>query len=223
MKAREVAMVTARRVLKLGATLAAAIVVLSSCVSAGFVNFDTAEALAPGHIGIQTGAEGPGVTHLPDAFASLRVGLPLGAQLGVRGGLGTLLADLKYKLPFAWRRLALAVGLSGGANFNHQVAQASVPLFFSYRFSKAFAVTASQTTTLYLGKYSGFAASVGGGVKWNIGRFYVFPKLVVGYFAPSGGTWTAYGGNIGRLGSYNITIGQQQFFSSIGVALGFDF
>lgn len=216
-------MLTWWKAAKLGIALAAAAVVLSSCVSAGFVDFDTAQTLPPGHVGIRAGAEGPGPDEIPDVFAAIHVGLPLGTELGVRAGLGTLLASLKYHVPFVWKRAALAVGLTGGFNFSHEVKQLDVPVIFSYRFNKALAVTASQTTTAYVGNYSGFAISGGAGVKWNIGRFYLFPKVVVGYFAPGGGSWTAPGGCYGILGCSTLSIARQQAFGSLGLAMGFDF
>lgn len=209
--------------LRLGLAAAAIVVGFSSCVSAGFINFATSQPMAPGHVSIGIGAEESGVTNFPDPFAMARIGVVRGLDVGVRAGLGTLLADARYRLPFRWKRAALTLGLGGGANFSDKVAQVDAPITFSYRFGRVFTAIGSQTSTLYIGKYSGFALTAGLGMELTLGHFYLMPRVAAGYLSPSGGSWAEPGSNIGQLGSYTILMASRGGFASAGLALGLNF
>jgi hypothetical protein len=204
---------------KLIALTLGAIIALASCVSAGFVDFVTAEPSAPLHPSVGIGIEGSSSVVLPDVFGTVRLGLLPGLDAGVRAGMGTALVDLKYTLPFGWERAALAIDLDGGTNFDLNVAQIGLPVVLDYRLIDGLRLTVSQTTAIYLGKYSGFTISGGIGLKWNIGKFYLFTKAVGGYLAPQGGEWSkpSSGNTLG------YTIASEQPFGAIGLMMGFDF
>lgn len=192
---------------------------LCSCVSAGFIDFTTAEALAPLHPSIGIGIEDDNVTGWGDIFGAARLGLLPGMDIGIRVGSGTILGDIKYTLPFGWEPLSLSIGISGGGNFNYEVAQIQAPIHICYRFADWIALSASQTTTFYVGGQSGWAVSGGIGLRFSIGPFYIFPNAVAGYFAPAGGQWSKSGYGFGG----NVIIASEQPLFSAGLAIGFDF
>lgn len=202
--------------------LAAMVLILSSCVSSGFMDFDTAEPLAPLHFDANLGAEASSANgQVPDVFTSLRMGLFPGADMGIRVGIGTLLGDFKYTLPLGWREASFSIGANGGANFGYKVYEIQAPLIFSYRFSSALAVVASQATSFYIGNYGGFAISGGLGLKWNIRHFCLYPKIGGGFLAPKG-DWSLLLGST-AFGSFSTTFAEQQVFLCFGLAVGFDF
>jgi hypothetical protein len=192
---------------------------LCSCVSAGYIDFATAESLEPLHPSIGVGLENDNVTACGDIFGSARLGLLPGMEIGLRAGLGTVLGDVKYEIPFGWDPLSISIGFGGGANFDHEIAQIQAPIHLTYPFADWIALTASQTTTLYVGGHSGWAVSGGLGLKISIGPFFIFPNVVGGYFAPAGGQWSTPGGGIVS----NVIIASEQPLFAGGVALGFDF
>ncbi len=152
-------------------------------------------------------------------FGAVRLGVLPGADIGLRVGLGTLLGDLNYTIPFVWERASFAVALGGGANFNQRVGQLYAPLAFTYRFNRWLALSASQATAIYVGQYSGWSVVGGAGLKLSLGPFFLYPKFVGGYLAPSGGVWTRPGSGI--VSSYIIA--EEGPVGSFGLAMGFDF
>jgi hypothetical protein len=194
---------------------------ISSCVSSGLMDYSTAETLPPLHLGIGIDLDGSNVTVLPDLALALRLGLFPGSEIGIRAGVGTLLADLKYKFPFSWEKAALAIAISGGANFDHRVAQIQLPIYFDYRFNPSLAWTVSEINSLYLGNNSGFSIMATTGLKWNIKKFFIFPQIGGGFISPQG-DWSFIVGSNG-LGTYSTTYAVQQFLVSYGLSIGFDF
>jgi hypothetical protein len=189
---------------------------LCSCVSAGFLDFTTAEPLAPLHVSFGPGAEINTAADIPDFFAAARIGVFPGFDLGVRGGIGSILGDVKYRLPLDWKEASIAVGLGGGVNFNNRIAEIFIPLRFSYALLDNLRLAISQQTVIFPGDYKGFAVSAGLGLKWNIGPFFLFPNAIGGYFAPEGGAWTRKGSGLvssyreaeeGPLGAFGLSIG----------------
>jgi hypothetical protein len=198
------------------------ILLLSSCVSSGLMDFSTAETLPPLHLGIGVDLDGSSVTVLPDLSLALRLGLFPGSEIGIRAGSATLLANLKYKFPFSWDKAALAIAISGGANFDHRVAQIQLPIYFDYRFNPSLAWTVSQISSIYLGNYPGFSIIATTGLKWNIRKFFIFPQLGGGFISPKG-DWSFIVGSSSLLGTYSTTFAVQQFLLSYGLSIGFDF
>jgi len=199
--------------------LIVAVASLCSCVSAGFLDFTTADSLAPLHPSLGIGAETNTATQIPDIFGVARIGALPGVDIGLRAGIGTLLGDVKYTLPFDWRKATLAIGFGGGANFNHQIAELFVPLRLSYLLLDNLRLAVSQQTTIFTGDYKGFAVSAGLGLKWNIGPFFLFPNAVGGYFAPAGGSWSRRSAGI----VYSYKEAEEGPLGAFGLAIGLDF